>query len=179
MNRVLAVAAGAALLAAGSADLSAQATRNGTATITIPEVLAFDVTNPNVTIMAPAAADFDAGFRNAEATTVLTHRANVRHSITIKAEQANFTAQNPNPATLGENGVNAARATKPATDLRWSTDGGASFTQLTTSEVKVVNQTVAGGTAATNTVSYRVALAWSQDSPGQYSLPFTFRMFAD
>jgi hypothetical protein len=176
MKKTLTLAA-ATVLVLGSADLlSAQQTRTGSATITIPEVLVFDATNTSVTFAAPGTADYDAGFKAATASTVLSHRANVRHSLTIQADQASFTATNPSPETAG-GAVNAARV-KPAGDLLWSTDG-ASFTALSTTAAKVVTQTAAGGTVNTGTVSYRVALGWGQDTPGQYTLPFRYIMFAD
>jgi hypothetical protein len=176
MNRILAAAAGAALLTIGAADLSAQQTRNGTATITIPEILVFEATNTSVTFAAPTAVDFDATYKAAAATTVLTHKANVRHSITIQADQPSFTATNPVPATEG-GPVNQA-ATKPAADLLWSKNG-TDFTGLTTIAATIVSKTAASGTAATQTISYRIALAWTQDTPGTYVLPFRYVMFAD
>jgi hypothetical protein len=176
MKKTLTLAA-AAVLVLGSSDLlSAQQTRTGSATIVIPEVLVFDATNTSVTFEASAAADYDAGYKAANASTVLSHRANVRHSITIQADQASFTATNPTPET-GGGAVNTAR-TKPAGDLLWSTDGS-SFNALSTTATKVVTQSAAGGTVNTGTVSYRVALSWAQDTPGQYILPFRYIMFAD
>jgi hypothetical protein len=176
MNKFFAVAAGALLVTVAAADASAQQTRTGSATITIPEVLVFEANNTAVEFAAPTAADFDAQFKDASAATTLSHRANVRHSVTIQADQAAFEATNPTPATGGA-AANAAR-TKPAGDLMWSTNG-TSFNDLTTTAVKVVTQTAASGTAAQATVSYRVRLTWSQDTPGQYVLPFRYVMFAD
>jgi hypothetical protein len=175
MKKLQAVAIGAALLAvAGSA--SAQQTRTGSASLTIPEVMVFEATNTDVQFSQPGVADYDAGYKAASQTSVLSHRANVRHSITIQADQANFTATNPVPETGGA-AANVAR-TKPAADLLWSTNG-TNFNALTTTAAKVVNQTSAAGTLATATVSYRVALAWNLDTPGQYVLPFRYVMFAD
>jgi hypothetical protein len=175
MRKLQALAIGAAILAtAGNA--SAQQTRTGSATITIPEVMVFEATNTDVQFSQPAVADYDAGYKAASQTSVLSHRANVRHSVTIQADQASFSATNPTPATGGA-AANAAR-TKPAGDLLWSTNG-TNFNALTTTAAKVVNQTSAGGTLATATVSYRVALAWNVDTPGEYVLPFRYVMFAD
>jgi len=175
MKKLQALAIGAAILAtAGNA--SAQQTRTGSATITIPEVMVFEATNTAVQFNQPDVADYDTGYKAANQTTLLSHRANVRHSITIQADQANFTATNPVPATGGAT-ANAAR-TKPAADLLWSTHASV-FNALTTSAAKVVNATAAAGTVSTATVSYRVALAWSLDTPGQYVLPFRYVMFAD
>jgi len=177
MNKlVLSLAAAATLVVGSNVDVSAQQTRNGTATITIPEVMVFEATNTTVSFTAPTVADFDAQFKAASASTLLSHRANVRHSITILADQASFTATNPETAT-GGGAANVARV-KPAADLLWSTDGS-TFTALSTTAAKVVNQTAAGGTAANSTISYRVALAWAQDTPGAYVLPFRYIMFAD
>jgi len=177
MKKILTLTATTALVMSASVTLSAQQTRTGSATITIPEVMVFEATNTAVTFDAPAIADFDAAFKAASATTVLTHRANVRHSITIAADQANFTATNPATATGGGT-ANVARAAKPASELLWSTNG-TNFNGLSTTAEKVVNQTSAAASNATATVSYRVALAWSQDTPGQYVLPFRYIMFAD
>lgn len=175
MSKTMSLVLGAALAAGITGNLNAQQTRTGSASITIPEVMVFDATNTAVTFAAPTVADFDATFKAASANTVLSHRANVRHSITIQADQASFSATNPDPATGGS--ANAARI-KPASDLLWSTNG-TSFNALSTTAAKVVTQQGASGTATTGTVSYRIALGWSQDTPGQYVLPFRFVMFAD
>jgi hypothetical protein len=176
MSKLFSLAAGAALILGATTGLSAQQTRTGSATITIPEVMVFEATNTAVTFNAPTASDFDAQLIAANASTVLSHRANVRHSVTIHADQAAFNASNPTPATGGGT-INAARI-KPAGDLSWSTNG-TSFTALTTTPTKVVTQTAASGTLNTATVDYQLALSWSQDTPGQYVLPFRYVMFAD
>jgi hypothetical protein len=137
----------------------------------------FEATNLTVIFTAADAADFDAGFKAAEATTGLSYRANVRHSVTIKADQTNFTASNPTPTATGGGAANQAWS-KPAADLLWSSDGTA-FNALSTTAANIATQTAAGGTASTKTINYRVKLTWSQDTPGTYVMPFTYRMFAD
>lgn len=173
MKNVIRVAAAAGLLslAALPNQAAAQTTVNGSSTITIPTVLYISATNPHVAFATPTASDFEAGFINATTATKLTHKANVAHSVTVKALESTMTA------TGGSSGANAARAAKPSTDLLWSTDGK-SFQGLNTTSQSV--RAAAGpGSHSDLQVNYRMALRYDDDTPGTYGLNFVYTIVAN
>ena len=144
---------------------------NGNATITIPTVLYISATNPHVAFATPTASDFEAGFVNATTATKLTHKANVAHSVTVKALESSMTA------TGGNQGASAARAAKPASDLLWSVDGK-SFQGLNTTS-QSVRAAAAPGSYGDLQVNYRMALDYDDDTPGTYGLNFVYTIVAD
>lgn len=163
--------AGLLTLAALPSGAAAQTTVNGSSTITIPTVLYISATNPHVVFPTPAASDFDAGFIDATTSSVLTHKANVAHSVTVKALESTMTA------TGGKSGSNAARAAKPSSDLLWSADGKA-FQGLTTT-AQAVRGAAGPGSYSDLQVDYRMALRYEDDTPGTYGLNFVYTIVAD
>lgn len=163
------LAAGIAVVAAAPAQ--AQTTVNASSTIPIGTVLYISATNTNVAFGAPAASDFDAGFIDATTTTRITHNANVRHSVTVAASSPTMTA------TSGKAGSDAARADKPASDLKWSRDGS-TFTGLTPTAAPV-RSGAARGSYSDLEVRYRMALDYEEDTPGTYGLNFVYTIVAD
>lgn len=171
MKNVTRVLATAGLLFVAAVPLQAQTSVNGSASITIPTVLYISAANTGVAFAAPTAENFGAGFVNSTTTTAITHRANVRHSVTVAAAAPTMTA------TGGAAGADAARAAKPASDLRWSTDGS-TFTGLTTSAAPIRSGMARGAYSDLN-VNYRMALSYADDTPGTYGLNFVYTIVAD
>ena len=149
----------------------AQTTVNGSSSITIGTVLYISAANTSVAFAAPTGTNFDAGYLNSTTTTAITHRGNVRHSITVAAGAATMTASG------GGSGPDAARTTKPASDLRWSTDGS-TYAGLSTSAA-AVRSAVARGAYSDLNVQYQMALSYADDTPGTYALNFVYTVAAD
>lgn len=171
MKNVTTLLAATGLLLFAAIPATAQTSVNGSASITIPTVLYISAANTSVGFTAPTADNFDAGYVNSTTTTAITHRANVRHSVTVAAAAPTMTA------TGGAAGADAARAAKPAADLRWSTDGS-TFSGLTTSAA-AVRSGVARGAYSDLAVNYRMALSYADDTPGTYGLNFIYTIVAD
>lgn len=171
----VALAAGLALCASGA---GAQTQVNASASITVGTVLSLDVTNPTVTFSAPTVTNFDNGYvGNSSSNSVITHKGNVAHAVKVWTTASNMTASGG-----AGSGDDVARAAKPVGDLRWSTDG-TNFTNLTTSATAAGGGTVVsaarGGSHPTQEVRYRMALSYADDTPGTYSLNFTYTIIAN
>lgn len=154
------------VFSAGALDAQSPALDNRTATasITIPTLLHIDVSNLTVDFPNPSFDDFDAGF--VDATTdpsQIDTRGNVLHDVQIAADFASFTGP----------------YAKPAGDLRWSIDGGTSWTDLTTSTTDVATAVSRGANTNVATVNYRMRLNATDDIPGDYSLDFTYTVVAN
>ena len=165
-----------ALLTVGALSVMAmpalgQTTANASSSITIGTVLYISAANPTVAFAGPAGTDFDAGYIASTTTTTITHRSNVRHSVSVAASSATMTPSG------GAAGADAARATKPASDLRWSSDG-TTYNGLTTSAA-AVRSAVARGTYSDLNVQYRMGLSYADDTPGTYGLNFTYTIAPD
>lgn len=156
-----------AMLAFGATDLTAQATagQSATATVTIPSVLAINVTNTSIAFN-PTAANFAAGFVAGENASGIQTRGNVSHDLTIQADAASFTYS----------GSESPAPTKAASDLLWSLDGS-NFTPISTSEQNLGS--FGRGVNSAATVYYRVALDYLADAPGAYTLGFTYTITAN
>lgn len=135
-----------------------------TASITIPTILYIEVDNSAVTFDQPTEADFEVGEKAAQNQTVVIHRGNVPHSVTITAETPTFTASG------------SGWAAKPAEDLLWSIDG-ATWNSLTAADVKVVDGAPVGRDQ--KTVSYKVKLDYANDTPDTYTIEFKYTIVAD
>ena len=147
------------LMAVSAGALSAQTSQTGTATITIPTLLQIDVTNLTVSFPSPTFADFTAGtIAPSSGASVIDTRGNVVHDVTIQASAATFTGP----------------YAKSASDLQWSTDGGSSWTGLSTTATDVATAVARGAHAGVATVDYQLALDEAADLPGSYSLDFTY-----
>ncbi len=168
LTKALAIAG---VLGVAAVPAHAQTSVNGSSTISIGTVLYISAANTNVAFGAPTTGDFDVGFIDAPTATLLSHKANVRHSVTVKASSATMTA------TGGGTGADAARAAKPAADLLWSTDGSA-FSGLSTSAAPV-RSGVSRGSYDDLAVWYRMALDYGEDTPGTYGLNFLYTIVAD
>lgn len=173
---------GALTAIAGRAN--AQSTVNMSASITIPAVLYLNATSGGgaVAFGSPTQTDFNTGYIQSSTTTQLAAAANVRHSITIWTDAATMTGSN---GTVATDPVNAA---KPTSDLTWSTGG--SYTGVVASSGaagapnasagQIVTQRARGDYRATTTnVTYRMALSYATDTPGQYDLTFYYTIIAD
>lgn len=171
MNKALATMALAGAVALGHAATGhAQATVNGNATITVPQVLYINVSNTNVTFQNPAAGDFNTGWIAADNTSSLEHAGNVAYDVTAKSATAFFDAADA-----------ANDNTKPDSDLELSLDGN-TWTGLNTTDVLLLDAQGPGSSqgAAADEVSYRVLLDYGVDAPdNQYSLDFVYTIAAD
>lgn len=171
-------------LAAVAVRANAQQTVNMSASITISPVLYLSATSGGgaVAFAAPTQSDFNTGYVQSSTTTKLAAAANVRHSITIWTDAATMTGSNGSVAS------DPVNATKPTSDLTWST--GASYTGVVASSGaagtpnatagKLVTQRARGDYRSTTTdVTYRMNLSYANDTPGQYDLSFYFTIIAD
>jgi hypothetical protein len=118
------------------------------------------MSSATTTLPRPTPADFNAGFKSAVGPT-LTIKANQPWTVHIRAAAPLWTATNTS-------GNVAARPTKPAADLGWSTASNGIFTPLSTTDVTVVNGVASDGTIVT--LHFRTVYNWSLDTPGNYSL---------
>jgi hypothetical protein len=167
--RNLALAA-AAFLALGATDAYAQVSASASASATVTTSLALNVTNTTFSFGSLTSTDFDLGYKAAPTTSVISHRGNVRHTVSVAANAATFTGSNGTSAT------DAVRANKPASDLLWSRDAG---TALSTTAAPVVTRSARGRYDNAVTVGYRFLLSYAQDTPGDYALALTYTIAAD
>ena len=154
----------AALAALGTTDAFAQtATASTSGTVEQSLYIALDAAGQSVTFENSTAADFNTGHKQV-AAGVLTHKGNVAHTVTVKADAATMTA------SVG------GRADKPAGDVLWSTDAS-TFTALATTGGSVAASVAAG--EHTKDLTYRLALGWALDKPATYSLGVTYTIAAN
>ena len=181
IRKSLAAFVGLTILA--SVPAAAQVTVNASASITVPAVLFLNVTNTAVGFAAPTATEYNAGFiaQNSGAS-VVSHGGNVRHDVRIWTDAANMTGS---AGTVASDPVNAS---KPASDLLWSTDGFTSSHPLTTSATAaaatgadqiLVNQAARGAYNNDKTVNFRMNLSYANDTPGTYSINFFYTAIAN
>ena len=144
-----------------------------TATLTVPSVLHINVAGTAI----PFNGDFDAfeaGFADGAATSTISHRGNVRHSVTVAADAATFSG------SAGTSPTDPVSTTKPASDLLWSLDGFSTpGTPFSTTAADVHDQAPRGAHNDDETVSYRVNLSYADDTPGTYTLGLTYTVAAD
>lgn len=124
--------------------------------------IALDAAGQSVTFANANATDFNTGHKQA-AGGVLTHKGNVAHTVTVKANATTMTAST------------GGRADKPAGDVLWSLDG-TTFTALSTTAANVALSAAAG--EYTKSLTYRLKLGWALDKPATYSLGVTYTIAA-
>ena len=154
----------AAFLLGTAGDVYGQTTANATASITIPQVLFVEISTNTIAFNQPDGTDYETGNIGANNTMDLTHKGNIVHDVELTADNANFSS------------VSNA---KPASDLEWSKNGGASWTGASTAAVDVVTAAAKGAHVNAETLSYRVLLDYSTDEPDTYTLGLTFTVVAN
>lgn len=159
---IFAITAITAFSATGAAAQTAASTTSGTVDQSL--FISLDAAGQTVTFANANATDFNAGYKQATAG-VLTHKGNVTHTVTVKADATTMTA-----------GTTTARQDKPAGDVRWSTDGS-TFNALSTTAANVALSAAAG--EYTKNLTYRMILGWALDKPGTYSLGVTYTIAAN
>jgi hypothetical protein len=169
MSRRLSAALALGLLAAAPAMAQPSTTAAVTATLTVPTILHIEVNSSAVNFLATDAA-ITAGFAAGDQQTVVTHRGNVQHTVSVAADAATFTG-------TGGGTTDPVRTDKPASDLTWSLDG-TSFTPFSTTAAVVHGAAPRGAHPNDESVSYRVGLSYA-DTPGTYTLDLTYTVAAD
>ncbi len=158
---VVAVAMLAAFSAKGASAQTATASTSGTVEQSL--FIALDAAGQSVTFANSNAADFNTGYKQA-AAGVLTHKGNVTHTVSVKADATTMTAST------------GGRLDKPAGDVLWSTDG-TTFSALSTTAANVALSAAAG--EYTKNLNYRMKLGWALDKPATYSLGVTYTIAAN
>src|SRR5690349_11684928 len=167
--RVLHLLGSVGLIAAVALNANAQCTASGSpanwgqpgsVSMAAGRVVRLQMSAGSTSLTAPTTSDFDAGFNSTTGPT-LTVSANASWTLSIRAASAVWTATNT--AT----GV-AARANKPAADLKWSLTSGGAFSALTASDATLVSGAATASSATT--LYFQTLYAWSVDTPGSYSL---------
>lgn len=159
-----------------SASVQAQATCGNTggagtncspagtqATTTVQRIVFMSITPAVATLTAPTNADFTAGGTTTKtdlAAQTVTVRANASWSLTIQG--ASWTGTGNNSKSVG--------------DLKWSTTGGAPFTDMTTGTATLATGSATSG--SNTTIGYQTAWALASDSPGTYVMALTFTLTA-
>jgi len=163
-----------AIFAFSATSASAQTTAAATATATIGTSLALNVTNTAFSFGSLTSTDFDLGYKAAPTTSVISHRGNVRHTVSVASNAATFTGSN------GTSTTDPVRASKPSSDLLWSKDAFATAgTGLATTASPVISQSARGRFNNAATVSYRFLVDYALDTPGDYALSVTYTIAAD
>jgi hypothetical protein len=132
----------------------------GSVSMTAGRVVRLQMSAGSTSLTAPTTTDFDAGFNSTTGPT-LTVSANAPWTLNIRAASAVWTATNTSPGV-------AARANKPAGDLKWSTASGGAFTALSASDANLVNGSATASNATT--LYFQTLYDWTLDTPGNYSL---------
>ncbi|MDQ3674836.1 MAG: hypothetical protein M3365_10720 [Gemmatimonadota bacterium] len=138
----------------------ASCTLASSASMTAGRVIRLQMTATSTPLTAPTPTDFDAGFNSTTGPT-LTISANAAWRLYLRSSTAVWSAVTTSPGA-------PARADKPAGDLRWSTNAGGPFANLTTSDVTLASGNATASTA--NTLYFRAAYSWALDTPGDYGL---------
>jgi hypothetical protein len=140
----------------------------GQVVLTAIGVVSLETSSAGTTLPPPSPADYNAGF-NITVGPTLTIAANQAWTVYIRAAAPLWTATNTS-------GSLAARATKPAGDLGWSTASNGAFTPLSTTDVQVVSGPATGESIAT--LYFRAVYNWRLDTPGNYSLSLMLTLTA-
>jgi len=132
----------------------------GSVSMTAGRVVRLQVSSGSTALTAPTPADFDAGFKPTTGPS-FTVSANAAWTLHVRASAAVWTATNTSPGA-------PARATKPATDLKWSTASNGAFNALTTTDVLLFGGSATASSATT--LYFQTLYSWTLDTPGNYSL---------
>lgn len=126
--------------------------------ITVTRAIRLSLGSSTITLTAPGASEFDAGFGQTGSPS-LQVKSNAPFAVSLRSTQALWSASPP-----------PARANKPASDLQWSIAVGGPFTDINTLGATIL--TGAAGTAGTLIpLQFRVKYSWLLDTTGNYSLP--------
>jgi hypothetical protein len=87
----------------------------------------------------------------------------------VRSSTPLWTATNTTPGA-------PARTNKPAADLRWSTNTGAPFVALTTTDANLLDGVATAGD--TRTLYFQTAYSWLLDTPGDYGLTLVLSLTA-
>jgi hypothetical protein len=136
--------------------------------VTAPKVVRLTVSPASITLTSPSATDYDNGYA-ASTGPVVTVNANTPWTVSMRAGAALWTATNTVPGV-------PARASKPSTDLQWSTSAGGTFSGFTTTNVTLASGGVTN--AAATSLFYRTLYSWTADTPGNYALPVIITVVA-
>jgi hypothetical protein len=132
----------------------------GSMSVTAGRVIRLQMSTASTTLTPPTPTDFDAGFAATTGPT-LTVSSNAAWTLHIRSAATFWTATNTSPGA-------PARTTKPASDLKWSTTAGGTFTSLTTTNVNLDTGPLTASDVTT--LFFRTSYAWTLDTPGNYSL---------
>jgi hypothetical protein len=157
LNAAVAAHALAQCTASGS---PASCGQPGSVSMTAGRVVRLQMSAGSTSLTPPTTTDFDAGF-NATTGPTLTVSANAPWTLHIRAASSVWTATNTAADV-------AARANKPAGDLKWSTTSGGTFNALTASDANLVSGSATASNATT--LYFQTLYNWSLDTPGNYSL---------
>lgn len=127
--------------------------------VQVNSLASMSLSSTSLTYPTVAVADFNTGWIQAGTTTSITTKANVAHTVVVKAMSTNFTSTN-------------ASASIPASDQEWSTDAGGSWSAwrgLSTTNTTVVSRS-AGNYATPFSVRHRHLLAWTRSQNGTHTL---------
>jgi hypothetical protein len=136
-------------------------------TITIGRAIRLVASPATTTLTAPTPAIFNAGFSQTTGPT-LTMKANTPWSLAISAQTAVWSATNT--------GTEAAWTAKPASNLRWATSSGGTYTPFSTTPVTLSSGIATAGTNIS--LFYRTTYAWTTDTPGNYQLQIVLTITA-
>jgi hypothetical protein len=146
----------------------AECSQSGSVATTTDYVVKLGMSSTTTAIAAPTPADFVAGFSS---STGLAVTVSANSSWTLSARAGSSTWGHTNTS-----GSVAARADKPAADLRWSIAANGTFQGLSGSDVSIATGSAAA--AALTTLYYRTIHAWALDTPGAYSLSVVLTLAA-
>jgi hypothetical protein len=142
-------------------------TVNHEVSATVGTVMELTLGSALTALTNPTAAVLNTGSAN-DAGPSITVKANRTWNVQIHSNAANWSYLGP-----------VADPSKPAGDLRWSTDGS-SFTDVTTSAASIFGtaQAATDGSSAQGTITWQTAWGWAATPPGDYGLVVVFTLLA-
>jgi hypothetical protein len=151
-----------------TANLPGACSLNITTSLLIPKVVDVSLSSSSTTLTPPTVTDFTNGFVLDNGPTV-TFKANTPWTASIRAGQATWTA------TVSTPGV-TPWATKPASDLLWSTTSGSGYAAFTTSNVFLTSGVKTLGSSLA--LFFKTKETWTTDLPGKYTMPVVITITA-
>lgn len=137
---------------------------NDTVKVTVATVLRLTLSQAATPLTAPDEAAYDAGFQ-LDNGPVATVKANRGWTLKVSANAATWT------------GTGGAAASKPASDLQWSTSAGGTYTGLTTSPA-TFSSAATGNSGVAQPVFYKTLWSYANDTPGDYALVVVYTLSA-
>lgn len=166
------LAAGLVIAIVGASPAAAQSNCSGNnctlthkVKVTIPDLMQMTFDKDSTSLTAPAIGDFGAdstATKNDLSALNITVKSNRKYQVTIAANSANWSAP--------------AGVTKPAGDLSWTTDGGSSWTAVSTSAGNLYGATQNSTFGRSLTVGWQTKWHFVNDLSGAYSLVMTFTL---